>query len=184
VATPEDVARTLNEPHDAQHIQLMLERALNPRQVVLLLVGDLGFTDEAIAKMTGVHEGSVRRWRSKDPEVGDPRPPQAKAIERIRAIAWHFVQSQAIVDLRGVGAWFSQINPGLGDGIAMEAPADRPMDEERFELLMRLAKEFTMPGAGMAVQGGAQPSSEVKGGAQIAGTAPAGYGPPGYKKKR
>lgn len=76
-----------------------------------------------------------------------------------------------MVDLKGVGAWFVQINPGLREG--SEAPADAVMTAERFEEILRLAKEFTRPGAGMAVRQGAsrQPSM-------------AGYGPPGAAATR
>jgi hypothetical protein len=151
--------RSSAETDQAKAIQDALERSLNSRRIVALLTEKLGFSDEAVASMTSVHEGSVRRWRSKDPDVGDPRPPQAKAIERIRAIALHFVEYEALRDLRGVGAWFEQINPGLDDGVGMEAPADAFMDAERFEAVMALARRFTMPGAGMAA-----------------------YGPPGYTK--
>ena len=119
----------------------------------MLLTEDLGFGDDAIARMTDVHAGSVRRWRSKDPNAGEPRPSQAKAIERIRAIALHFVKSGALEDPRGIGVWFEQLNPGLDGEDGMEAPADRPLDEERFAKVMQLARQFTMPGAGMAAFG-------------------------------
>jgi hypothetical protein len=178
VADREDLARILKGPRDSEHIQLWLERALNPRHVVYILVEDLGFSDEAIAKMSGVHAGSVRRWRSKDPNVGDPRPPQAKAIERVRAIAFHFLKSEAIVDLKGVGAWFQQINPGLEEG--SEAPADGPMTAERFEVVMRLAREFTRPGAGMAAHTGTRKAKQSEASsAQPTAIPPAGFGPPG-----
>jgi len=179
MATREDIARVLQGPRDSEHIQLWLERALNPRHVVYIFVEDLGFSDEAIATMTGVHAGSVRRWRSKDPNVGDPRPPQAKAIERIRAIASHFLRSEAIVDLKGVGAWFQQINPGLAGG--SEAPADGVMTAERFEAVMRLAREFTKPGAGMVAHSGRSPKKRGRESSSTGPVAvsPAGFGPPG-----
>ena len=135
------------------------ERSLNSRYVVRVLTEELGFSDEAIGRMASVHEGSVRRWRSKDADVGDPRPPQAKAIERIRAIALHFVAFEALKDLKGIGAWLEQINPGLEGEGGPEAPADAAMTPERYKKVMQLAQQFTKPGAGMAA-----------------------YGPPGYSK--
>lgn len=145
--------RTRSEAQQAKAVQEALERSLNSRRIVALLTEKLGFSDEAVAQMTSVHEGSVRRWRAKDPDVGEPRPPQAKAIERIRTIALHFVQYEALKDLKGVGAWFEQINPGLEGETGIEAPADMFMDAERFKQVMDLAKRFTMPGAGMAAYG-------------------------------
>src|SRR4051812_5850742 len=97
----EDIQAIWDADHDATWVKMILDRALNYRSWVRVLREDLDVPDEVIARVAGVHPGSVRRWRSFDPDVGDPRPDQAQAIELLRRIALFFVESGVFWDLKG-----------------------------------------------------------------------------------
>ncbi len=57
----------------------------------------IGLTDEEVASATGVVAGSVRRWRSSDPNVGEPRASQNEPMRHIAAVA-DFVMASCEVE--------------------------------------------------------------------------------------
>lgn len=140
---------------EAAHLRVetILERALNYRQCVVVLHDSLGLPDEVIASVAGVHTGTVRRWRSSDPDVGEPRAAQEEAIERLRRIVLVLVQSRTFLDLRGIGVW---LRAGAR-AFEWRAPYEVMPSENGYELVLEEAQRFVMPGAGIL---------------------PAGFGPP------
>lgn len=140
----------------------ILERSLNYRQCVRVLHDTLDVPDEVIASVAGVVPGSVRRWRSADPDVGEPRLAQAQAIERLRRIALVLVLSETFYDLRGVGVW---LQSGL-HGLQWKAPYEILADPDGFDMILREAELFVRPGAGSASAGFGPPRPA------------AGFGPP------
>lgn len=156
MATEEQVREALSAPRDAAQVKALLERALNYRQCVRVCHESLDVPDEIIATIAQVHPGSVRRWRSTDPEAGEPRQSQAQAIEWLRRIALVLVASGTFYDLNGVGVWLQAGREGLRWRAPYEVLAE---GQEGFEAVLREAEEFVSPGAGLA-------------------TAAAGFGPP------
>ena len=150
MATEEEIQGLLAKPRDRdealERVQVILERALNYRQCVRVLHERLDVPDEVVAHIAGVVPGSVRRWRSSDPEVAEPRLAQAQAIERLRRIALVLVRSGTFYDLRGVGVWLQTGREHL----KWKAPYEILADPDGFERVLREAEEFVMPGAGSA----------------------------------
>jgi hypothetical protein len=141
-------------PH-AEDVERRLERALNYREWVRILHDSLDVPDEVIADVAGVVSGSVRRWRSHDPDVGEPRQAQAQAIERLRRIALVLVASGTFHDLRGVGVWLQSGQKGLDWKSPVEVLAENLSDGA--ERVLREAECFVRPGAGAAADGGTRP---------------------------
>jgi hypothetical protein len=135
---------------DRADVQTRLERALNYREWVRILHGSLDVSDDVIAEVAGVVSGSVRRWRSHDPDVGEPRPAQAQAIERLRRIALVLVASGTFHDLRGVGVWLQTGQKRLDWKSPVEVLAEDLPDG--FERVLREAQRFVEPGAGAAAR--------------------------------
>ncbi len=168
VVTQQDVARVLSGPRNADRVQTILERALNYRQCVRTLHEDLDVPDEVVAKVAGVHPGSVRRWRSNDPAVGEPRQAQAQRIEWLRRIALVLVASGSLWDLKGIGVWLQAGRQAFRWRAPFEVLAS---DEDGFEQVLHEAEQFVGPGAGGA--GAPVPPSKAKHLPR-----PAGFGPP------
>jgi hypothetical protein len=150
-----DVEEVRGGPRDPEAVQKSLERALNYREWVRVLHDSLDVSDEVIAEVAGVVGGSVRRWRSNDPDVGEPRQAQAQAIERLRRIALVLVASGTFHDLRGVGVWLQTGQRNLD----WKSPADILSEDLSggFERVLREAEIFVRPGAGAAGFGGTRP---------------------------
>jgi len=151
--TPERRSRQTTEPGvrsdlTAVDTQVLLERALNYRQYVRILHERLNVPDQVIATVANVHPGTVRRWRSASPELGEPRHAQAKAIEKLRRIALVLIASGTFVDLEGVGVWLRAGCEGLGWQAPYEVLANDP--ENGFEMALWEAEHFVRPGAGAA----------------------------------
>lgn len=141
------VREALDVPDPRERVQVVLERAMNYRQCVRALHDSLDVPDEVIAHVAGVVPGSVRRWRSTDPNVGEPRLAQAQAIERVRRIALILVASKTFYDLRGVGVW---LQAGVRS-LKWRAPYEVLVEEPNgYELVMAEAERFIRPGAGVA----------------------------------
>lgn len=138
-----------------EYVATRLERALNYREWVRILHEDLDVSDDVIAGVAGVVSGSVRRWRSNDPDVGEPRQAQAQAIERLRRIALVLVASGTFHDLRGVGVWLQTGQKKLEWRSPAEVLAEDLSDG--FERVLREAERFVEPGAGAAGFGGTRP---------------------------
>jgi hypothetical protein len=150
MVTEQDVRGVLAKPRDREaaleRVQTILERALNHRQCVRVLHDDLDVPDEIIAAIAGVVAGSVRRWRSSDPEVAEPRLTQAQAIERLRTIVLVLVRSGTFFDLRGVGVWLQTRREHL----KWKAPYEILTDPDGFDRVLREAELFVRPGVGSA----------------------------------
>ena len=172
----------LAQPSDREaarlRTEMILERSLNYRQWVRLLHETLDVPDEVLARVAKVVPGSVRRWRSSDSEVGEPRLAQAQAIERLRSIALVLVQSGTFYDLKGVGVW---LQTGRRE-FAWRAPYEiLAEDPKGFAKVLEQAEMFVGPGAGSV----SQPALHPTGTAAIHGdhlamlrVLPAGFGPP------
>ena len=144
---------------DLERVSRILERALNYRMCVQVLHEDLDVPDEVIAEVARVHVGTVRRWRSFDPDVGEPRQAQAQAIERLRTIALVLASSGTFYDIRGVGVWLRSGREELD----WRAPFDvlAADGEMGYRSVLEAANRFVRPG---------EP--------------PAGFGPPSYELVR
>jgi hypothetical protein len=147
---PQRAAPVSNTDH--ADVQMSLERALNYREWVRILHESLDVSDDLIAEVAGVVSGSVRRWRSNDPDVGEPRQAQAQAIERLRRIALVLVTSGTFHDLGGVGVWLQTGQKRLDWKSPAEVLAEDLSDG--FERVLREAQRFVEPGAGAAGFGG------------------------------
>jgi hypothetical protein len=159
VVSEQDIRGVLAKPRDREEalerVQTILERALNHRQCVRVLHDDLDVPDDVIASVAGVVAGSVRRWRSTDPGVAEPRLAQAQAIERLRRIVLVLLRSGTFFDLRGVGVWLQTGREHLH----WMAPYEILSEPDGFSRVLREAELFVRPGAGSVAT-------------------PAGYGPP------
>ena len=186
VCTSEDLERgvldLLAEPSDREaarlRAEMILERSLNYRQWVRLLHETLDVPDEVLARVAKVVPGSVRRWRSSDSEVGEPRLAQAQAIERLRSIALVLVQSGTFYDLRGVGVWLQTGRKELAWRAPYEILADDP---QGFAKVLEQAEMFVGPGAGSVSQPATHQHSSVGSRDDHVRTRrvlPAGFGPP------
>lgn len=157
IVTEQDVQAVLAEPSDREaaleRVRRILERALNYRHCVQTLHDSLDVPDEVVAHVAGVVVGSVRRWRSNDPGVGEPRLVQAQAIERLRRIALVLVSSGTFYDLRGVGVW---LQTGL-ETLGWRAPYEILAEAHGFAAVLEEAKRFVRPGAGSAAFGPPRP---------------------------
>lgn len=140
---------------DPEDVQTRLERALNYREWVRVLHDRLDVSDDVIAEVAGVVSGSVRRWRSNDPDVGEPRQAQAQAIERLRRIALVLVASGTFHDLRGVGVWLQTGQKSLDWNSPAEVLAEDLSGG--FERVLREAERFVDPNAGAAGFGATRP---------------------------
>lgn len=136
-----------------QRVETILERALNYRQMVRVLHDSLDVPDEVVAHVAGVVTGSVRRWRSNDPDVGEPRLAQAQGIERMRRIALVLVASGTFYDLHGVGVWLQTGRRSLKWG----APYELLAEADGFARILQEAEQFVRPGAGSASAAGYGP---------------------------
>lgn len=164
-ATDEQASRSLEQDvqgvleaaidrETARHrAETILERALNYRQTVRVLHETLDVPDEVVAHVAGVVVGSVRRWRSNDPDVGEPRLAQAQGIERLRRIALVLVASGTFYDLGGVGVWLQAGQSSLG----WAAPYEVLAEEDGFAVVLREAEQFVRPGAGSCSAAGYGP---------------------------
>jgi hypothetical protein len=148
LVTEQDVRGVLAKAPDRkaeiERVLTILERALNYRQCVRVLHESLDVP------------GSVRRWRSSDPDVGEPRLAQAQAIERLRRIALVLVQSRTFFDLRGVGVW---LQTGLRN-LEWKAPYELLASPDGFHAAVHEAELFVQPGAGAAAAGFGPPSPD------------------------
>ena len=158
LANPEGLERhvsdVLQAPPDREVVQTLLERALDYREWVRVLHDALDVPDDVIAELAGVVPPSVRRWRSGDPDVGEPRPAQAQAIERLRRIALVLIASGTFYDLRGVGVWLQTGQRNLDWKSPVEVLAEG--EPGALERVLREAELFVRPGAGAAGYGRAR----------------------------
>ena len=125
---------------------MVLDRAMNYRLYVRIMHENLNLSDDVIARVAGVQPKTVRRWRSEDPDVAEPRAAQAEAIERLRATALVLVNSGTFLDLAGIGVWFRGLRAELG----WKAPCDvlAAGSETAFRKVLREAQRFVNPAEG------------------------------------
>jgi hypothetical protein len=164
----QDVRAAYDALRDDQiRVQLLLERALNYRNWVRVLHDELDIPDEVLAEIAGVHPGSVRRWRSTDPDVGEPRSTQALAIEWTRRIALVLVSSGVFLELDGVGVWMQAGRKAFD----WRSPAELLAEgSEGFNKVLDEAEKFVGPGLGLT-------SASIPG-VDSEALAAAGFGPP------
>ena len=142
------LARADDPDRARQRVEVILERALNYRHCVRELHESLDVPDDVIAEVAGVEPRTVRRWRSSDTKVREPRGSQARAIERLRRIALVLIASGTFFDLRGIGVWLQGGRESLGWRAPYELLASDSKDG--FDIVLREAERFVKPGLGAA----------------------------------
>ena len=96
-------------PGGGEGLHLLTLRFGSGRDVAGFLRDIIRLHDAEIAHVTGVHEGSVRRWCSNDPDVGEPRPEGEKKLKRLAAVIYYMLDHLVVDDPQRVGYFLRAI---------------------------------------------------------------------------
>jgi hypothetical protein len=80
---------------DSVELAERLRRALEPRQVILVL-RDLGITNEDLQEVTQTDPRTVRRWQEDDEKASGLRAQARDAVDRLRVLVLYMLQQDAM----------------------------------------------------------------------------------------